>query len=336
MSRPRDRAGVLARWIENPTPNGMPMTRYSASFVPLSAESFRKSPLTLFKLPRDGKTTNRDLMTALAKAASLDQHETAFIQSRIVHLDRMAYGSSGRWTTGAGLGGHTLDDVPVNFARDHLMEYIEVYLPVEHRRDAARSAICPDLTKVEIEEYARQITALSERNVEEALDDAESDIDLCPVPRESLKKRPKFLKKITRSVVFPGRAPSPLEHADSYPPNYHYDPDQVRAMIKIFIHDGEWTLEQFRRALGNVSRTSLLRFLKGAGRPLRRWDDRVAYFQSREFFGRREFNDLPLSGASICGDLAILWEWERGVSQPQLPTKSAHVRARLPRQAARR
>ena len=328
MSRFRDRAGVLARWMENPTPNGLPMTRYSVGFVSPSPRGTLENESTHFcvpipiKLPRDGKTTNRDFMTALSKAANLDQQQAASIQSRIIRLDRMAYGGSGTWITRASTGGHTLDDVPVNFARDHLMEYIGVNFEAENRRDAARSAICPDLTKVEIEEYARQITALSERNLEEALDDAESDIDLRPVHRANLWRRPRLLKKITRSVVFPGLAASELERAHKYKPNYHVvpprDPEQVRTMIKIFIHNGQWTLEQFRRALGNVSRRSLLRFLKSGGQSLRCQSHSSAYFLSREFFDRREFNDLPLSGATVRGDVAILREWEKGVSEPWL------------------
>ncbi|KAI1098126.1 hypothetical protein F4804DRAFT_350767 [Jackrogersella minutella] len=71
------------------------------------------------------------------------------------------------------------------------------------------------------------------------------------------------------------------------------DCDQIRAMIKILTcHGGEWTVDQFRRTLGHISRPKLTSFLE-------KWGPRggvhcLSFLLGWEFFKLREILGCPL------------------------------------------
>ncbi|KAK3384614.1 hypothetical protein B0T24DRAFT_93371 [Lasiosphaeria ovina] len=115
---------------------------------------------------------------------------------------------------------------------------------------------------------------------------------------------------LSRSVVRPGaKTPLPAESAAlegvlQCKPAIRHDVDQVRAMIKRFVLGGEWTLDQFRIALGPAgpTRQHLRNFLghKGATQHSKTFN------LSWEFFHRRELLGLPLVGASPDRDAITL------------------------------
>lgn len=233
---------------------------------------------------------------------------------------------------------HTFEDVPVHFVRDCLMEAIDTTpeLP-EDKKDAARRAICPDLTDDQLAEYAdfiaqrrldeeaaeeaelkaaqaksdrAQIQANSLLLLEDALDSVDTDIDLTPLPLPCAKRNPNLPKAISSSVVCPARIPMPEELKIVYQFSIDHDCDQIRAMIKIFLSEGQWTLDEFRQALRNVSRKQLTTFLNrrgSAGPQLRS----AAYQLSWEFFNWRKYLGLPLEGANIHDDVCTVEGLER-------------------------
>lgn len=70
------------------------------------------------------------------------------------------------------------------------------------------------------------------------------------------------------------------------------DCDQIRTMIKDFTREGEWTPDQFRKALGAIERAELTAFLKKRGPSA--GSRCYVYELAWEFFKRREKLGLPL------------------------------------------
>lgn len=238
---------------------------------------------------------------------------------------------------------HTLEDVPIHYFRDCLMDYIEAELK-EDKQPAARKAICPDLTDAQVKEYTALIAQQREerekrevkrffkrrqlpsglhrdkneaeaRNiklVDDALESVRTEVDLAPCKRfPRIRRNPDLPKPITLSVVRPESTPMPEELETEYQFDVDQDCDQVRAMIKIFVTDGEWTIDQFRRALERVSRQQLASFLQRTGNEGQ--NRLAAYLLSWEFFNRRRHLGLPVSGARISDDVAAVErrDWQR-------------------------
>jgi hypothetical protein len=65
---------------------------------------------------------------------------------------------------------HTLEDVPMHYLRDNLVEYISSQMDAdEEKKQAVRKAICPDLVDSQIEKYVRLVEeARDERFRQEA------------------------------------------------------------------------------------------------------------------------------------------------------------------------
>ena len=260
----------------------------------------------------------------------------------------MTPGGSRAGCIGGRLGrDHTLEDVPRHYLRDRLMDYINTNVP-DKRKRAARKAICPDLTDAKIRKYteliaqdrvrveeaqeeqsaknaarntavarymeakeAAAVTKVKHREeLEEALAAVDKDVDLEPcdgVPR--IVRNPERPRMIERSVVKPGSLPMPGESQIGYQYDIDRDCDQVRAMIKIFVTEGEWTLDGFRQALQRVSRQQLTTFLKKTGNDGQK--KTAAYQLSWEFFNWRESLGLPLKGARVADDVAAVRTRER-------------------------
>ncbi|KAB5578560.1 hypothetical protein GE09DRAFT_555388 [Coniochaeta sp. 2T2.1] len=309
----------IPEWDEAPlNPNGEPATRFSKP----KPEDFG---------------SNQQLLDAFASAARKDDKQKHSIAVQITWWDAMADGKVGcgmslaDCVSGGRLGrDHTLEDVPIHFFRDMLMDCVGVLVDDEHRQ-AARKAICPELTDAQIEEYdalvkeqkrLREARLEAEREDEQfkaaqkvaagplkskkearvigdlydALMCVDDEVNLARYLIATGTRNPDRPKMISRSVVRPNHAPLAAEGMIEYQDSIDYDCDQVRAMIKIFIDDGDWTIDQFRQTLG-VTRQQLVKFLSGRG------DSHAllsaAYQLSWEFFNWRDQLGLPLSGADI-------------------------------------
>ncbi|KAI8631149.1 hypothetical protein F5Y19DRAFT_473548 [Xylariaceae sp. FL1651] len=133
---------------------------------------------------------------------------------------------------------------------------------------------------------------------EELLDAIDDSIDLTPIPHFKVLDRD-TLDGVVCSVIRPGKAHDqnmlPSEQNIAINEDIDQNCDQVRAMIKIFVRENEWTLDQFRNALGISGRQPLLDFLEKKGPTY--GIDSQCFQLSWEFFKRRQKLNLPLKGA---------------------------------------
>lgn len=162
--------------------------------------------------------------------------------------------------------------------------------------------------------------------LQEALDSVDADIDLTPFLVHRAQRKLNRPMMIPSSVVRPKSLPMPEELKIEYKFGIDYDCDQVRAMIKIFVSRGDWTLEEFRQALGNVSRQQLTTFLtrRGSAGPQL---PSAAYQLSWEFFNWREYLGLPLEGASIHDDVHTVECLQRERQRQELQRAQKRARA---------
>ncbi|KAM7213729.1 hypothetical protein V8F06_010863 [Rhypophila decipiens] len=322
-----------------------------------SKESIYAEPLTPFSIPRDDTISNQDLLDALAPAAEITLGKAESIGITVAWWDAssnakfsamMSFGSGVR---GGRLGNdhrHTVSDVPRNYFRDRLMDYIAEHLDgQEELKQAARKAICPDLTDGEIEEYTRLIAEDRKQMDEKA--GAGVSGERPPLTREERARRimkndseirtlaqamkivlineairsiddsincqtPKPMRirrrpgtEVTGSVVLPHYARTRNE--DIVPDDeVDRDCDQVRAMIKKFVTWGSWDIDSFRIALAhNMTRDKFLTFLNKRGS-----DDAqkmsAAYLLSWEFFNRRQKLGLSMEDGYPREELDILYK----------------------------
>jgi hypothetical protein len=112
---------------------------------------------------------------------------------------------------------------------------------------------------------------------------------------------------LVRSVVRPDSFALPEEMDVVVDNNICHDCGQVRAMVKLFIEEGYWTVDQFRKALGapgaSVSSAQLLSFLRQEG-PHGGWRSKV-FVLAWEFFHRRGKLRLPLIGSTPQDELLL-------------------------------
>ncbi|KAM7202611.1 hypothetical protein V8F20_004400 [Naviculisporaceae sp. PSN 640] len=320
-------------------------------------ESIYAEPLTPFSMPRDEAISNQDLLDALAPAIGITLSSAAGVGTTIAWWDAMSGGklcasmSFSGGVSGGRLGRdhqHTISDVPRNYFRDRLMDYILQHEVDEEVKEAARKAICPDLTDAEIEKYAVLISQDRKRKDEEneaerqapqtqatreevareyvaagevstmaqamkviSMDEAlgEIDSDIDWQTPKPMGIRRRAGVEVEGSVTTPHWAPLGIERVE---PDMEVDRDcdQVRAMIKIFIMSpwSSWSAEEFRIALADNITRD-----KFTAFLKRRGTDATqkrsaAYLLSWEFFNRRQKLGLPLEGADPRDDLDILVE----------------------------
>ncbi|GAP90702.1 hypothetical protein SAMD00023353_5200270 [Rosellinia necatrix] len=89
------------------------------------------------------------------------------------------------------------------------------------------------------------------------------------------------------------------------------DCDQIRAMIKIFVRKGHWTMEQFTQALNGPRRPQVIRFLEKKG-PLEGRQSSVfrqswRFFKTRELLGS-ELTDPPPKPKGVSQEVRALQE----------------------------
>lgn len=210
----------------------------------------------------------------------------------------------------------------------------------EKKQRAARKALCPDLTDREIQEYldhldkdkweketSKSLSAeveiynkaqdlLEEKKVgtyaegrnlvllEEALEGVNTDVDLTPKPL-GIRRNVDLPVLIMGSVVNPGLLPLRQEDQIVYQYEVDRDCDQIRAMIKIFLDEGDWTISQYCHAVHDLTRKQLTAFLNMRGHD--KAQTRLkAYLLSWEFFNFRDALGLPLRGANIAKDVAAV------------------------------
>ncbi|KAK5652400.1 hypothetical protein OQA88_10592 [Cercophora sp. LCS_1] len=327
---------------------GMPGYQSSPEWKDETPRSKYKEPLTQFSKPRDPDMANRTLLDLLAAAGNFPEEEMKCISCQIVWWDGSSEGefscmmSAGQWTISGGRLGrdHTIDDVPVNYFRDRLMDWIAETVK-EDTKEVCRKAICPDLTDAEIEEYVRLVAEhreemnktppppTREEKIQQILDsqgartynqalklvllyEALNEID------ESVDhKTPKMVgvqrnfaigpKPLDGSVYIPHWGMLPRER--ELPPQLEVDRDcdQVRAMIKIFCKTSfDWSLDSFRVALGErLTIDQLTKFLQKRGTDAHQLKS-AAFLLSWEFFNRRERLGLRLDFCFVQEDRGIV------------------------------
>ncbi|KAI0186024.1 hypothetical protein EV127DRAFT_439915 [Xylaria flabelliformis] len=121
-----------------------------------------------------------------------------------------------------------------------------------------------------------------------------STTDLTPRPK--VARRSSWMDSVFHSVIKPGQK-TPLPQEEDIVPGADIDRDcdQIRAMIKILVTEGDWTLDQFRLALGGISRPALTGFLEKTGPAA--GSGSMSYELGWEFFKKRELLGLSLHGA---------------------------------------
>ncbi|KAI0544480.1 hypothetical protein F4679DRAFT_589471 [Xylaria curta] len=115
-------------------------------------------------------------------------------------------------------------------------------------------------------------------------------------PRLKVARRSSWMDSVCHSVIKPGqKTPLPQEEAVVPGADIDRDCDQIRAMIKILVTEGDWTLDQFRLALGGISRPAMTMFLEKTGPAA--GSGSMSYELGWEFFKKRELLGLSLHGA---------------------------------------
>ncbi|KAK3360554.1 hypothetical protein B0T25DRAFT_535891 [Lasiosphaeria hispida] len=329
---------------------GMPGHRQIPEWDTKRTASIYATPLTPFSQPRDAAATNQDLLDALAPAAAITLAHAKSIGIQITWWDAMSDGAfSSSMSFGGGVSDgrlgrpHTLDDVPVNYVRDMLMDWIAENLAgSKERTQATRRAICRDLTDAEIEDYARLIAEDGRKRREEAerpstpltreelarrilesgqvvktigqamkivlMNEAVEEIDVT-VDWEmqkpmGIRRRPQGF--VEGSVITPHWAPLVCEGGLVPDVDVDRDCDQVRAMIKTFLASWDWSAETFRVALGaSVTRDRFIAFLKKRGTDAAQLRS-APYLLSWEFFNRRQKLGLAIVDVDFRDDLETL------------------------------
>ncbi|KAI1308111.1 hypothetical protein F5Y03DRAFT_393715 [Xylaria venustula] len=137
---------------------------------------------------------------------------------------------------------------------------------------------------------------------DELLDAIDDTIDLTPNPsftalRLKVTADSAYSTSSVRSVLRPDTR---VQQGDevSVPEGCEIDRDcdQARAMIRILVRRGHWTVDQFARALDSVRHRQLIEFLKKRG-PLQ-GKKSLVFRRSWEFFKRRELLGFELTAAA--------------------------------------
>ncbi|OTA96592.1 hypothetical protein M434DRAFT_105434 [Hypoxylon sp. CO27-5] len=300
-----------------------------------------RTPFSISRATPGSIKSNAQLIDTLASAANLHPATATMLRGEIVWSDSHPWGARGslgmfdtrsKLVSGGRLGrDHMLSDVPNNYVRDRLMNFINTELD-ESRQENARRVVFSDLTPAEIEQYSKLIMEVPEEkrkteneriaqiagdgtfleahergdilNQALALENVDKTVDL--TPRSGFAFRDyHYPRGIKYSVIEPGlNEPTPEEDANTGT-DIDRDCGQIRAMIAIFITNTEWTADQFRLKLSGVKRQELTRFLEEEGP----WkgDDKV-FELAWEFFKKREMLGLPITGTNTSEDSRILQE----------------------------
>ncbi|KAM7192992.1 hypothetical protein V8F33_008040 [Rhypophila sp. PSN 637] len=325
---------------------GMPGYKAVPDWDAPSKESMYTEPLTPFSMPRDDNISNQDLLDALAPAAEITLSSAGGIGTQIAWWDAM---SNGKFCAGMSFGGgvdggrlgrdhkHTISDVPRNYFRDRLMDYINVEVdgPEELSKLPAKPSALISLmarsksTPVSLpktgnrwmrrqrQDRARhimerhEVSTLAQAKKIVLMNDAIKNIDDSidwQTPKPMGIRRPRWGKKVTGSVVIPHIAAMRCEYDVDLDDEVDRDCDQVRAMIKKFVTGFwvGWDAELFRIALAdNMTRDKFTTFLNKRGTDdTQKGSD--AYLLSWEFFNRRQKLGLSVEDPDRHIDMDII------------------------------
>lgn len=151
-------------------------------------------------------------------------------------------------------------------------------------------------------DQAMQVVLMNEafNSIDGSIDYKTPNIAVPPI----LRTFPGVPKPIARSVVTPHSMATSMEtEFDSRLNTVDRNCDQVRAMIKTFCTTGEWSLEEFREALGTtMTRDKLTTFLRKRGDDLHQQKS-AACLMSWEFFNRRQKMGLEVADVMVRQDI---------------------------------
>ncbi|KAI1211975.1 uncharacterized protein F4807DRAFT_383591 [Annulohypoxylon truncatum] len=298
--------------------------------------SHYSTPETQFSLSRVSSgeiKTNSQLIEDLVSAADLGPQQSAVVHGQIAW-----------WAD------RSDEDVPNYFVRDYLMDYINCQIE-EDKREHARKYVFSDLGTSEVLEYAALMTKKREewdqnwkregiiddiigkrcvrtrseaKHIWEQADvmgDINVNIDLTPRPGFAFRTHD---LPLSGSVLRPGqKVKFPVENKFDCGTEIDQDCDQIRAMIKILTcNRGEWTLDQFRLALGHITRPQLTSFLEKRGPKKGVYS--LSYQLGWNFFKLREMLGCPLvriaPPGSPHGNGNVLQERDPNCGQKRLST----------------
>ncbi|KAI0382515.1 hypothetical protein F5Y04DRAFT_47582 [Hypomontagnella monticulosa] len=321
-----------------------------------------QTPFSASRATRRSIKSNAELIESLVLATGQDAGSAISIRGQITWFDSHYDGRSGMYCLGTGRvsGGrlgrdHMLGDVPNHYVRDRLMDYINTMVD-EDKRDDARKAVFFDLTPDEIEQYSALIIEKAERDQPKSdeelialvagnkvlrhpsergrvlhqgilIEQIDKDIDLTPQPGFALRNH--YREMLFSSVVTPGLKRAPAEEMRiDVGLDMDKDCDQIRTMIALFANGTEWTVDQFRLALGGIERPKLSSFLKMRG-PSKGIDNPI-YPLAWEFFKKREMLGYPLPITPDYGSVLQERDGNRG-KRPSTDGKNAEPRKKRTR-----
>ncbi|RYC61958.1 hypothetical protein CHU98_g4239 [Xylaria longipes] len=180
----------------------------------------------------------------------------------------------------------------------------EEHRPAKVKRSRHSQGVFDRAAAVRVIQSSRKIAPQEAECImeeEELLDMIDDTVNLAPNPgftalmkRNSEKKNSSFFTSIKLSVLRPGVLVQKDDDV-SVPSEYNIDRDcdQIRAMIKILVRKGHWTMDKFMRALGGPRHRQIIQFLEKRG-PLE--GEKSSIFQrSWDFFKRRELLGFELT-----------------------------------------
>ncbi|KAH0289997.1 hypothetical protein M436DRAFT_79736 [Aureobasidium namibiae CBS 147.97] len=294
-------------------PNAEPKTPYSAS----KADNPKSNQQLIDDL---ASAMDVDQRTKGMVQAQIVYRDVLGDDKRVVGI--MFGGDEGGTVHGGRLGrDHKITDVPNHFFRDQIMDYINQAEVEEKKKESLRIAVFSDLTTGETAAYAVSIST----DMEEARRTVQGEDDRLEEIMNHYKPKPKSVgeaKNIIeqhdllndvpdddvdltkrgnygnidfdfdgpfKSVVKPRSHKLDYEAEISRPKTIDLDCDQIRACIDLFTRDGMWNIDDFRLALGQISRPELTKFLDkrgpSEGKTLRVSGLCWEFFKTRELLG---------------------------------------------------
>ncbi|KAI1120686.1 hypothetical protein F5Y10DRAFT_120335 [Nemania abortiva] len=187
---------------------------------------------------------------------------------------------------------------------DEMERQAEPHKPAKTRKSRKSRGVFDRAMKVREIQYSRKICPQEAEAImkqEELLDAIDDTINLAPNPSfTALKMKPDefhpscFSWRTKYSVSTPNtQVKGDAEATVPSGCDIDRDCDQVRAMIKILVRKGHWTMEQFTHALEGPRRPQITKFLEKRG-PLQ-GKQSEAFRRCWDFFKRRELLGFELT-----------------------------------------
>ncbi|KAK3387767.1 hypothetical protein B0H63DRAFT_559224 [Podospora didyma] len=210
--------------------------------------------------------SNSQLIEKLVLAAGLSPRKGLAIGGCITWWDGQGGVEScsltgGTWKVSGGRLGrdHTLSDVPNCYVRDCLMDCINRKIEaMERKKKSIRKAAFSDLTEVEIETYCGLVAKRMEELLAAELDLVRMELSNSTSREDAAEKNPEHAAIKEQPGV---KTPLPAEEHVKVGSVIYHNCDQVRAMVKRFVNEGSWKLDQFSTCAGRHHAAATDRFL---------------------------------------------------------------------------